>query len=185
MAWLDERARHLPCRWPAAAAATGNALLARERGDLVPAEEGYRIAVEHLDGVPLPLEQAEVMIEHGSMLRRDGRPREARLAQTSRRAGRGRRRDLAGPPRRAGEELAAAGGRLVRRGARELTPPEQRIARLAATGASDRDIATHLVVSVRTVRTHLEHIYTKLGMHSRRELMAMGDGLEELAGPKG
>jgi LuxR family transcriptional regulator, maltose regulon positive regulatory protein len=54
-------------------------------------------------------------------------------------------------------------------------PQERRIARLAATGASDRDIAAHLVVSVRTVRTHLEHIYTKLGIHSRRELMAMGE----------
>jgi DNA-binding NarL/FixJ family response regulator len=125
--------------------------------------------------VPLPLEEAELMIEQGSMLRRDGRPLEAR--ESLRRAA-----DVAESvgavwlARRAMDELAAAGGRRrLRRGAQELTPQEQRIARLAATGASDRDIAAHLVVSVRTVRTHLEHIYSKLGIHSRRELMAMGE----------
>jgi DNA-binding NarL/FixJ family response regulator len=125
------------------------------------------------------------MIEHGSMLRRAGHPREAR--DLFRRAG-----ELAGPAggvwlaRRAGEELAAAGGRRrTRRGAQELTPQEQRIARLAATGASDKDIATHLTVSVRTVRTHLEHVYAKLGVHSRRELMAMGERLEAVLGRRG
>jgi DNA-binding NarL/FixJ family response regulator len=78
--------------------------------------------------------------------------------------------------RRAGGELAAAGGRRVtRRRAQDLTPQEQRIARLAPTGASNKDIATHLAVSVRTVRTHLEHIYAKLGIHLRRELMTIGE----------
>jgi DNA-binding NarL/FixJ family response regulator len=88
--------------------------------------------------------------------------------------------------RRAAEELAAAGGRnRARRGAEELTPQEARTARLAATGASDKDIAAHLAVSVRTVRTHLEHVYAKLGLHSRRQLMAMGDRLEAVIGRKG
>lgn len=175
IAWLDERAAQLPCRWPAAAGAAGRALLALRRGDRAAADEGYRTAVELLEGVPLPLERAELMIEQGSMLRRDGRPLEAR--ESLRRAA--EVAESVGAiwlARRAMEELAAAGGRRrLRRGAQELTPQEQRIARLAATGASDRDIAAHLVVSVRTVRTHLEHIYTKLGIHSRRELMTMGE----------
>jgi DNA-binding CsgD family transcriptional regulator len=175
IAWLDECAARLTCRWPAAAGAAGRASLALRRGDPAAAEEGYRKALEHLDGIPLPLEQAELMIEQGSMLRRDGRPLDAR--ESLRRAA--AVADSVGAvwlARRAMDELAAAGGRRrVRRGAQELTPQEQRIARLAATGASDRDIAAHLVVSVRTVRTHLEHIYTKLGIHSRRELMATGE----------
>jgi len=185
IAWLDECAGRLACRWPAAAAAAGRALLAVRGGDLAQADSAYRVAIAHLDGTSLPLAQAEVLIEHGALLRRDGRPLEAREAL--RRAG-----ELAESvggvwlARRAGEELAAAGGRRrSRRGANELTPQEQAIARLAATGASDKDIATHLTVSVRTVRTHLEHVYAKLGIHSRRELMAMGERLEALIGRKG
>lgn len=184
IAWLDECAAHLPCRWPAAAAAAGRALLALRSGDRDAADEGYQAALKHLEGVPLPLEQAELLIEQGSMLRRDGRPLEAR--ESLRRAA--EVAESVGAlwlARRALEEFAAAGGRRrLRRGAQELTPQEQRIARLAATGASDRDIATHLVVSVRTVRTHLEHLYAKLGIHSRRELMAMGDRLDALTKPK-
>jgi len=182
VAWMDECAVRLPCRWPAAVAAAGRALLHLRGGDRAEADLAYRTAVEHLEGVSLPLERAELMIEHGAMLRRDGRPREAR--ESLKRAG-----ELAESvgavwlARRAGEELAAAGGRRrSRRGAQELTPREQAITRLAATGASDKDIATHLGVSVRTVRTHLEHVYAKLGVHSRRELMAMGERLEALIG---
>jgi DNA-binding CsgD family transcriptional regulator len=169
---------HLPCRWPAAAAAAGKAALALRR-DLPDAGKHYRLALELLDGASLPLEQAEVLIEQGTMLRHQGRPREAR--ESFRRAGEAAESVgalwLAG---RAGEELAAAGGRRVtRRAAQELTPQEQRVARLATTGASNNDIATQLAVSVRTVRSHLEHIYTKLGIHSRRELMTLRQGQHE------
>ena len=106
------------------------------------------------------------------MLRRDGRALEAR--ESFRRAGEAA--ESVGAvwlARRAGEKVAAAGGRRrTRRAPEELTPQEQRIARVAATGASDKDIASHFGVSVRTVRTDLEHIYAKLGIHSRREVMA-------------
>jgi hypothetical protein len=103
-----------------------------------------RLGRELLDGASLPLELAEVLIDHGTMLRRDGRPTQAR--DLLRRAG--EVAESAGAlwlARRAGEELAAAGGR--RRAARAfnaLTPQEQRVAQLAATGASTRVIATHL-----------------------------------------
>jgi DNA-binding CsgD family transcriptional regulator len=180
--WLDERAGVLPCRWPAAAAAAGRASLARARDQLADADKLYRVAIELLDGVSLPLEEAEVMIEHGSALRRDARPREARdsFRRAAARAEAGGGEWLT---RRARDELAAAGGRRrAQRGADELTPQEQRTARLAATGASDKDIAAHLAVSVRTVRTHLDRVYAKLGVHSRRELMTMGDRLETVIG---
>ncbi len=176
--WLEERADQLPCRWPAAAAAAGKAALALRRRASDEADKHYRTAIAYLDDASLPLEHAEVLIDHGSMLRRDGRPREAR--ESLRRAGEvAESVGAAWLARRAGEELAAAGGRRRnKRGAHELTPQERRIARLAATGASDKDIAAHLSVSVRTVRTHLEHIYAKVGIHSRRELFAMGEALD-------
>lgn len=53
-----------------------------------------------------------------------------------------------------------------------LTPREAEIARMAADGLTDRDIAQALVVSVRTVESHLSSAYRKLGIRSRRTLGA-------------
>jgi DNA-binding NarL/FixJ family response regulator len=47
------------------------------------------------------------------------------------------------------------------------------VAGLAATGAANADIARQLSVSVSTIETHLEHIYTKLHIHTRYQLIAM------------
>ena len=52
----------------------------------------------------------------------------------------------------------------------ELTPTEERVARLAASGRTNREIAQTLFLSVRTVETHLSHAYRKLGVRSRTEL---------------
>jgi DNA-binding NarL/FixJ family response regulator len=51
-----------------------------------------------------------------------------------------------------------------------LTPREREIAGLVAAGWSNRAIADQLVVSVRTVANHLQHVYDKLGVRSRREV---------------
>jgi DNA-binding NarL/FixJ family response regulator len=51
-----------------------------------------------------------------------------------------------------------------------------RVAGLAAAGLSNRAIAERLVVSVRTVDNHLQHVFDKLGIRSRQELSRfMGD----------
>ena len=60
----------------------------------------------------------------------------------------------------------------------ELTATEQRVADLIAAGATNRDAATALFVSVRTVETHVASIYRKLGVRSRAELT------RRLAGPQ-
>jgi ATP/maltotriose-dependent transcriptional regulator MalT len=52
----------------------------------------------------------------------------------------------------------------------ELTSREREIATLAAQGSSNKEIADALVVSVRTVETHLQRAYTKLGVSSRNGL---------------
>jgi DNA-binding CsgD family transcriptional regulator/tetratricopeptide (TPR) repeat protein len=54
-----------------------------------------------------------------------------------------------------------------------LTPREQEIARLAATGLTSAEIARRLVVSVRTVESHLYRAYAKLGVDRREELAAV------------
>ncbi|MGW6207731.1 LuxR C-terminal-related transcriptional regulator [Streptomyces sp. NPDC055089] len=51
-----------------------------------------------------------------------------------------------------------------------LTSAEQRCAELAAAGARNRDIATTLTVSVKTVEATLTRVYRKLGLHSRFQL---------------
>ncbi|UUY04976.1 AAA family ATPase [Svornostia abyssi] len=73
------------------------------------------------------------------------------------------------------EELAAAGGRPRRRdegGAVLLTAAEMRVARLAADGASNREIAQELFVTQKTVEMHLSSAYRKLDIRSRTQLAA-------------
>ena len=55
-------------------------------------------------------------------------------------------------------------------GLADLTRAEREVARLAASGLTTPAIAARLVVSSRTVQSHLAHIYTKLDIHSRDEL---------------
>ncbi|WP_371494191.1 LuxR C-terminal-related transcriptional regulator [Kitasatospora sp. NBC_00374] len=74
------------------------------------------------------------------------------------------------------EELAARceGARtpalLVGEEAVRLTGREQEIALLASRGMLSKDIAARLTISVRTVDNHLQRIYAKLGVTTRREL---------------
>ncbi len=51
-----------------------------------------------------------------------------------------------------------------------LTPTELDVVRLVSEGLGNKDIATRLFVSPRTVETHLTHVYTKLGLSSRVQL---------------
>jgi DNA-binding CsgD family transcriptional regulator len=52
-----------------------------------------------------------------------------------------------------------------------LTPAEREVVRLVSEGLANKDIATRLFVSPRTVQTHLTHVYTKLGLTSRVQLV--------------
>ncbi len=51
-----------------------------------------------------------------------------------------------------------------------LTPTERDVVRLVSEGLGNKDIATRLFISPRTVQTHLTHVYTKLGVSSRVQL---------------
>jgi ATP/maltotriose-dependent transcriptional regulator MalT len=61
------------------------------------------------------------------------------------------------------------------RDAPELTRREREIVEFAAHGASNAEIARRLAISVRTVETHLQHAYTKLGVSSRQDLTSVFD----------
>ncbi len=55
----------------------------------------------------------------------------------------------------------------VRASAQGLSGRETEILRLVRAGLTNRDIAAVLVLSPATVRTHLEHVFRKLGVHTR------------------
>ena len=52
-----------------------------------------------------------------------------------------------------------------------LTPTELDVVRLVSEGLSNNDVAARLFVSPRTVQTHLTHVYTKLSLTSRVQLV--------------
>jgi DNA-binding NarL/FixJ family response regulator len=70
-------------------------------------------------------------------------------------------------------ELLAAGDRPsqpAERSGPDLTPQEAQVARQAAAGATNAEIATHLFVTTSTVEYHLSKVFRKLGITSRRQL---------------
>ena len=52
-----------------------------------------------------------------------------------------------------------------------LTPTESDVVRLVTGGLANNDIAARLFISPRTVQTHLTHVYAKLGLTSRVQLV--------------
>jgi DNA-binding CsgD family transcriptional regulator len=70
----------------------------------------------------------------------------------------------------ASAELARVSGRR-RRDDNELTPSELNVANLAAAGLSNKEIADKLFVTVYTVEAHLSHVYAKVGVKSRAQLV--------------
>ncbi|HTW06324.1 MAG TPA: LuxR C-terminal-related transcriptional regulator, partial [Acidimicrobiales bacterium] len=171
--WLEEICRPLPCHAPRAVAAWGRATVAWRRGALDIAERGFQEALGHNAVVPMPLAHAETLIAYGRFLRHTGRPGGAREALHKaltilEPTGAGRLQAIAR------EELAGAGGRRSRAGpSGQLTATELRVARLAAQGRTNAEIARALFMSDKTVGHHLSSAYRKLGVPSRRELAAV------------
>jgi len=89
---------------------------------------------------------------------------------------------------RARRELRAAGGTACQAAitaAVQLTAQEAQIARLAAGGLSDPEIASRLFLSPRTVQYHLGEVFTKLGITSRDQLSRALAAPETSARPAG
>ena len=118
------------------------------------------------------LERGRSLIELGAALRRAGHRSEARehLYAGMEIAHACGAEPLVG---RAREELIASGARprrAMRTGVDALTASELRVARLAAEGRSNREIAQALYVTLRTVELHLTHAYQKLDISGRGAL---------------
>jgi ATP/maltotriose-dependent transcriptional regulator MalT len=131
-------------------------------------------AVAVLADSPARLARAEALADLGAALRRAGRRADARpplreALELARRCGAG------GLAKRAYDELSATGERVRRYtpiGVESLTPSERRVAELAASGLTNRQIAQTLFLTVKTIETHLAATYDKLGIRSRQQLPA-------------
>jgi DNA-binding NarL/FixJ family response regulator len=85
---------------------------------------------------------------------------------------------------RARNELQATGERARRREVStltDLTPQERQVGTLAARGLTNKEIASELYISSRTVDYHLRKVFRKLGVESRRQLAKTHLGLAVLA----
>jgi DNA-binding CsgD family transcriptional regulator len=170
--WLEGAAARLPCSYPRIAVASGRAQLAELAGDEAAAHEGYRMALALHERADMPIERTETLLGYGGFLRRSGQRAKARtvLAQAVHIATAAGAGWLAGL---AAAELKAAGGRRRTHDPAALSAAERRVARLAAVGAGNAEISRQLFITVSTVETHLEHVYRKLGIGSRYQLIAM------------
>ena len=125
-----------------------------------------------VDGSPARLVRAEALTDLGAELRRTGRRVDARpplreALDMARRCG------ATGLARRAFDELTATGEKVrtyTPIGVESLTPSQRRVAELAASGLTNRQIAQTLFLTVKTIEAHLAAAYDKLGIRSRQEL---------------
>ena len=156
--------------------ALGRAL--RVAGVLRGGDEGIgllREAVDELESSEARLDHARALADLGSALRRAKHRVDSRdpLRQAIDLALRCGAIPLA---EAAQEELRATGARprrLVLSGVESLTARERQVARLAAQGLTNREIAQELFVSKKTVETHLGSVYRKLDVSSRESLAGL------------
>ncbi|MFG2794369.1 helix-turn-helix transcriptional regulator [Streptomyces sp. NPDC048419] len=129
-------------------------------------------AITVLQDTSARLEQAKALADYGAALRSVGQRTEARepLRQALSLSTRCGATLLAEYAR---TELVAAGGRprhVSLTGPEGLTPSEMRVAVMAAGGATNRQIAQQLFVTIKTVEVHLSAVYRKLGITNRSQL---------------
>ncbi len=163
---LEERARAVPRPWVLAVSARSRGLIQSARGDQDGALESMLSAIKHHERLDMPMERARTQLALGQVHRRRNERRLARAAFEQSLATFER---LAVAPwaARARAEVARV---PVRRASADLTPTEERVARLLATGLTNKEVGDRAFISPKTVAANLARIYDKLGVHSRAEL---------------
>jgi DNA-binding CsgD family transcriptional regulator len=168
LAKLAEHTRASGTDWALGIEARSRALLSAGQA----AEDLYREAVLRLARTRLTSHLARARLVYGEWLRRESRRQDAREALREAYemfSGMG----AAAFADRARRELLATGQTVRKRTVdtlTELTAQEAQIAQLAREGLTNPEIAAQLFISPRTVEWHLGHVFSKLGITSRKEL---------------
>jgi DNA-binding CsgD family transcriptional regulator len=166
---LEEAAQRLDRAPALAAAARCRAILYIETADLDAATTSIEDALVQHERVPMPIERARTLLVQGQLARRARQRRVARVTleqamQTFEEAG----AQLWAAQAR--DELERV--RIRRKPGVDLSETERRVAELAATGLTNREVAAQLFMSPKTVEANLARAYAKLQIHSRAELGA-------------
>jgi DNA-binding CsgD family transcriptional regulator len=174
---LSERALASGTPWGLGLLARGRALLAGDDD----AEALYEETLEQLEQSGVVIDVARTRLLYGEWLRRRRRRRDARLQL---RLAHGMFHATGGGAfaHRARVELLATGEHTRARVTEtidKLTPQEKQIAKLAADGESNAEIAAQLFISPHTVAYHLRKVFSKLGVSSRNRLAGAMDEQRE------
>ena len=139
------------------------------------AEQGYCEAIERLGQSRMEGGTARAHLVYGEWLRREGRRQDAREQLRTAHESLSNMGAEAFAER-AARELRATGEHPRKRTAQAtdaLTAQELHIARLVATGATNREVGAQLFLSPRTIEAHLRTIFQKLGITSRRQVRTL------------
>jgi DNA-binding CsgD family transcriptional regulator/tetratricopeptide (TPR) repeat protein len=167
---LADRAKAAPLPWLRIAAARSRAILLAGGGDLAGAIEAVNEALAAHEGSNMPFEYGRTLLAAGQIRRRH---KEKLLAAEALTAAKDIFAGLGAPlwAAQADAELSRIG--LRRSPRRMLTPSEERVARMVAGGLTNREVASALFISHKTVEANLSRVFRKLGIRSRRELCAI------------
>jgi DNA-binding CsgD family transcriptional regulator len=168
LARLSETTSASRTNWAFGVEARSRALLS----DGEAAERLYREAIERLQRTRIRVELARAHLVYGEWLRRERRRLDAReQLRTAHELF--IKFGMEAFAERARIELEATGEHARKRSVEtrdDLTPQEAQISRLAASGATNQEIATQLFISPSTVDYHLRKAFRKLGIRSRHQL---------------
>jgi len=154
--------------WNRVGAARSRALVAAAEGELDAAVSAAEGALSEHKLLEMPIELGRTMLLQGRLQRRR-KQRKAARESLERALGIFEQLDA---PLWADKARAELERTHLREAPGELTPSEEQIARLAASGLKNREIAERLFVSPKTVEANLARVYRKLGIRSRAELGA-------------
>ncbi len=166
---FETQARAIRVPWSLATGARCRGLLLAAHGELDAAERALENALREHEQLPMPFERARTLLALGLLQRRRNK---RRYAHESLGAALSIFEELGAPlwAARTSRELRPLGGRPTSR--MGLTPAERRVAELAASGMTNREVAAALFISPKTVESNLARAYRKLEIGSRAELGA-------------